>query len=257
MAVMTEEWVSFWYQCLSQNLDYSRYCKARRANDTAQCQGFEARFDRIKEIYDDFGELDGWGDTTIESPEWKAWFDPRKHLFTAGSPREIAAPHQYVARPGYLLLEIPLQKSAEDTCSSIEAYLAAHYSDHSVVPVPKPKYVLKTVDGRPAHGYEQVRQACLSAARSYRYDLQTFEELRHVDAVAAFVRHEIDNFGWKIDPKARKKLLETGELSEQNLESYKAMLNKCRRDFRAFAANTIRGSFPDATPFASDVLDMF
>ena len=33
MIEMTEEWVSFWYQCLSQNIDYSLYCDARVSGD--------------------------------------------------------------------------------------------------------------------------------------------------------------------------------------------------------------------------------
>ena len=71
------------------------------------------------------------------------------------------------------------------------------------------------------------------------------------------MRHEIDNMGWNLDPKAREQLARDGTLSEQRLEGYKSMLNRCRRDFKAFAANTIRASFPDARPFESSVLDIF
>ncbi len=119
-----------------------------------------------------------------------------------------------------------------------------------------PKYALNMVDGRHAHGIQQVRQACRSVVRSYRYDLETFDELRHVDEIAAFVRNEIDNMGWSLDPKARAELDSTGRLSEDRLRSFKAMLNKCRRDYRAFAANTIRASFPDDGPFESSVIDI-
>lgn len=256
MTEMTEEWVSFWYQCLSQNIDYSTYCTARSEGDTAKCDEYEARFDRIAEIYQDFGVLDGWGDTTIQTSDWKEWFEPRQHLFMA-SAAVITDPSVHVPRAGHLLLEVPLQRDASATTELVKALLADYYSRNKVEPPPKPKYSLHLRDGRLAHGYEKVRQACASAARSYRYDPKTFEERRHVDAVTDFIHHEIDNMGWTLDPAARKELTEFGRLSEQRLDSFKAMLNRCRRDFQAFARNTIRGTFPDDRPFDSQVLDIF
>jgi hypothetical protein len=256
MTAMTEEWVSLWYQCLGQNIDYSLYCNARTAGDNEKCQEFESRFDRVEEIYDDFGAMDGWPDAGMKSELWKDWFEPRRHLFM-DTAREVVHVQQYVPRQGYLLLDVPLQASASETAALVNEFLAAYYDDHSVVRATRPKYMLNCVDGRPVVGLQRTRQACRSVARSYRYDLETLEELRHVDAVAAFARHEIDNMGWTLDPRARQQLMETGKLSDERLESFKVMLNKCRRDFKLLAANTIRGSFPNDQPFESEVLDIF
>ena len=112
MLTMTEEWVSFWYQCLSQNIDYSTYCTARSEGDTAKCAEYEARFDRIADIYQDFGELDGWGDTTIQSSGWKEWFEPRRHLFIA-SATVITDPSGYKSRAGHLRLTFPCKRIPE------------------------------------------------------------------------------------------------------------------------------------------------
>lgn len=253
---MTEEWVSFWYQCLVANIDYCGYCDARDAGDTQRCKPYEKRFDRIAEIYEDFGTPDLWPEAGLNSEQWRTWFEPRRHLFMAGA-KVVADTSAFVPSPNHLLIDVQLQKDANATTDLIRLLLDDHYKRHSVpVPTP-PKYSLHLNSGRLAHGYEKVRQACASAVRSYRYDPITFEELRHVDAIAAFVHHEIDNMGWKLDPIARKELMETGKLSDQRLDSFKAMLNRSRRDFQAFARNTIRGRFPDDSPFESDVRDIF
>jgi hypothetical protein len=255
MVAMTEEWVSLWYQCLAQNIDYSLYCNAREVGDHGRCVQLEARFEKLRSIYDDFGPLDGWPEGGTDSQMWSSWFQPRAHLFLS-VPRHITGTDHYVHRQGYLLLEVPLQPDAESTTDAVGALLKRHYLAKDIETAPAAKYVLNAKDGRPAHGLVQVRQACRSVARSYRYSPETFEELRHHESVAAFVRHEIDNMGWNLDPKGRAELARSGILSEQRLESFKAMLNKCRRDFRAFSANTIRASFPDDRPFASAVLDI-
>lgn len=256
MALMTEEWASLWYQCLTQNIDYSLYCNARDSGNEAQCVAYEARFDKVRDIYDDFGTLDGWPDAGLQSALWREWFEPRRHLFLV-EPRTIADPASYTARAGYALVEVPLHADVGVTRAAVAAYVDAQYAKPDLVHASAPKYVLREAGARPAHGIQQVRQACRSVVRSYRYDPETFEELRHREAVAAFIRAEIDNMGWTLDPKARDELAATGKLSEQRLESFRVMLDRCRRDFKAFAANTIRASFPDDRPFESAVLDMF
>jgi len=252
---MTEEWASLWYQCLTQNIDFSLYCQAREDGNAAKCAVLEAKFDKIAGIYDDFGTLDQWPESGMQSQLWREWFEPRRHLFMS-APRVVSDLRGYEARPGYLLLEVPVHDDAKATGALIAELIDRQRGAGSVGQAPRPKYTLRQVDGKPAHGLQQVRQACRSVARSYLYDLETFEKLRHVDAVAAFVRHEIDNMGWTLDPKARAELESTGRLPEQRLESFKAMLNRCRRDFKAFAANTVRASFPDDRPFESTVLDI-
>lgn len=256
MIEMTEEWVSFWYQCLAQNIDYSLYCTANTKGDAAKCKAYESRFDRIAEIYQDFGELDGWHDDGLFGRRWQEWFEPRRHLFMA-SAAVITDPSSFVCRAGHLLLDIPLQADAASTTKLVGKLMTDYYASHEVLAPTPPKYTLHLKNGRPAHGFEQVRQACLSAARSYRYDPVTFEERRHVDAIADFIHNEIDNMGWTLDHMGRKELAQTGKLSEQRLDSFKAMLNRCRRDFKAFSRNTIRGRFPDDSLFDSDVLDIF
>lgn len=250
---MTEEWVSLWVQCLKGNLDYAEYCEARKAGDQLKSAELEGQFEKIAGIYEDFGSIDHWPEDGMQSKTWRDWFRARRHLFLIETSL-VTDPDQYALREGYILLEVPLQADVRATLEAVADKIEGWRELEGTLAAPK--YALNLVDRRPAHGIQQVRQACRSVARSYRYDPETFEELRHVDAIAAFVRHEIDNMGWTLDPQARDELDRTGRLSEQRLESFKVMLNRCRRDYRAFAANTIRASFPDDRPFESNVLDI-
>jgi hypothetical protein len=253
MTTVTEEWVSLWYQCLSQNIDYSLYCNARESGDAAKCREYEARFDKVAEIYDDFGTMDAWPEEGIQCPYWKKWFEARKHLFMDAA-RHVTDPAQYVVREGFVLLEIPMQVDAKSTGTIVDTFLTRHFENNDVVPAPKAKYKLYENSAR---SIQRVRQACRSVVRSYLYDLDTADELKRKDAIKQFVRHEIDNMEWSIDPRTRKELMKSGTLPDDRYESYRVMLNKCRRDFRAYAANTIRGSFPDDRPFESNVQDIF
>jgi hypothetical protein len=220
MALMTEEWVSLWYQCLSQNIDYSIYCDARDAGDLVRCRQYEAKFDKIGDIYADFGTLDGWPEDGMASQLWVEWFEPRKHLFIDVA-RLVTDARQYVAHPGFALLEVPLQPDADATAAIVSEFLARQYASGKVVPAPRPKYALNAKGSRPANGIEQVRKACRSVTRSYRYDPITFEERRYRVAVTEFVRNEVDYMGWAIDPKAREQLAKEGTLSEERFEPHR------------------------------------
>ena len=161
MATMTEEWVSFWYQCLAQNIDYSHYCTAKTAGDSETCQSLEARLERIADIYQDFGAMDGWPDDGVKSRQWQEWFEPRQHLFMA-SAIVITDPSAHDLRDGHLLLDIPLQADAASTTKLVSRLMTDYYASHAPLPPTPPKYALHVKNGRPAHGFEQVRQACLS-----------------------------------------------------------------------------------------------
>jgi len=253
---MTEEWVSLWYQCLCGNIDYFSYCTAKDSGDAVTCAELEAKFELLASIYDDFGDVDVWPADGMQSKSWQEWFEPRRHLFMC-MPRVVDGRQGYETRSGYLLIEVPLLSDTVGVSTAVAELIEQQRSSATVESPKPPKYMLHECNGKPAHGIQQVRQACRSAERSYRYDPVTFEELKHLDNVAAFVRNEIDYMGWTLDPKAYAVLKQTGQLSEQRLESFKAMLNRCRRDFKSFAANAIRASFPNDRPFDSTVLDIF
>ena len=258
MFVMTEEWVSFWYLCLNENLDYSRYCEARKKSDAVTRAELERRFDKIAEIYDDFGEMQGWPPLGIDDPRWKAWFEPRRHLFMV-EPQEVGQPALYKSQPQHLLLAIPLHPEIDQTVKAVKVFLEGHYARQPALPpLPSPKYRLHAqVNGNPMHGYQQVRQACLTAMRSYAYDDQ-YECRSQRDSKLEFLRNEIGNLGWEnIKASTLLRLQQGGGMSDDEFEPFRVRIDRCKRDFRAFARNAIRGRFPDDSPFDSEVIDQF
>lgn len=254
---MTEEWVLFWYQCLSENLDYSEYCSAMRDGDFARSQKLESRFPLLPELYGDFGGLFGWPEKGVQGGDWKEWFEPKRHLFLQ-SVEEVAAGAVPTLVEGHVLLRVPLQVSAEATSALVHDYLNRKYSLESPASAPISKYRLHTRGNRIACGYQQVRQAVHTSTVSYAIDPVTFDYLPIRQVIVNFLRGELDNMGWSISVECRKRLLDHGTLDEDTFENFKVRINKCRRDFMALSQNVIRGRFPDLTPYPdSRVMDQF
>ena len=255
MINMTEEWVSFWYQCLSENMDYSAYCNARAEGQSQTCKDYEARFPKIETLYEDFGPLDGWPDGGIKSARWKAWFEPRRQLFIADV-REVISPSEYQPDPSRLLLTIPLHSDEATTLSAVKSFFETYYRTHKVATDAQPKYRLNTKDGRVAHGYEKVRQACLTSYRSYTFD-DDFEYRDVKDVICHFLKNEIDDLGWSMKDEVRQELMTHGTMNPDSYEIFRVRVNKCRREFSALSRGALNGRFPDDTYFESEVLDQF
>jgi hypothetical protein len=256
MTVMTEEWVSFWYQALLGNMDYACYCDARKNGNVSQCREYEGRFEHIGQIYDDFGFQELWPEDGLKNRGWKKWFSARRHLFM-DVPREVSDIHLYIEAEDKLLVEVPLHANPDSTIEAFRQFVTEWYETNNVKPVAPPKYKLHEVEGRVAHGFEQVRQACIVSTRCYAYDLQDLEVQSVNKGMLDFLRDEIDNLGWTLDPRARKTLQETGKMDQDRFLAFKVRINKCRREYAALSRNVIRCRFPDLTDFDSNVIDLF
>ena len=51
------DWLWWWYRYFKENGDYKAYCEARRDGDSEICSDLEGRFDRIAELYKDWGDI--------------------------------------------------------------------------------------------------------------------------------------------------------------------------------------------------------
>ncbi len=250
---MTEEWAILWYQCLYANQDYGRYVQLAYYGDV---EGPPSQWDHIEGIgslYDDFGPLDDGPNVNINSSYWKDWFKSRKHLFipVVENIKEI---NTIEFKPNHIVLNIPLQVTAQDTSNIVSEYLQDHYNNNIINAVTSPKYQLNMKNGRVAHGYQQVRQAVITATNDPDY-IWTEKHPSVKENMIKFLQRELDNLGWTLDPKARKDLMVKGIMNEDRFESFKVRINRCRRDFRAFSRNAVLGRFPDLTPFRSEIYD--
>lgn len=252
MNTVTEKWAILWYQCLYANDDYKNH-----ANNLIRGGGYytvqSAFLDhkKIDDLFDDFGDVDDGPNLDLESPYWKEWFEPRRHLFMPDV-KEVVDVTNHQPSNCNVLLDIPLMENIDETIEAVREALTKTYAKGDIQHAPKPKYQLRMENGRVAHGYEQVRQAAITAKEPFYYSRlsQAGNKTPSIkDEMIAFLQQEIDSLGWTLDPKARKDLMEKGVMSDDSFEIFKARINRCRRDFKAFSRNAIRGSFPDDRPY--------
>lgn len=252
---MTEEWVLFWYQCLSENSEYSSYCRAVECGDCQTMRAQEERFPLIHEIYADFGPTFGWPLRGLDDPMWKEWFEPRRHLFMY-SIQEVTERNP-ASRPGHLTINVPLAADLAEVETLFKRFIQEIATDQNRERAPAPKYQLHTTRGRVACGYQQVRQAVHTSTVSYTFDPETFEYVTIEQAMVQFLKNEVLTMGWSIKNSTYKTLVADGTINPDEFEGFKVRINKCRRDFVALSRNTLRGRFPDLTPFEGDVMDQF
>lgn len=205
---ITEEWVLFWYQCLSENLDYSDYCSAQERGEIAACQKLESQFPLLPELHRDFGSLTGWPNGGIQGPAWKAWFEPRRHLFIQ-SVEEVKEGTELSSIEGSIMLRVPLQESSEATMALVREYVDHLYLAGVSSVAPRTKYQLHMRGNRIACGYQQVRQAVHTSTVSYAIDPLTYDYLPIRQVIVSFLRGELDHMGWSIGTKSRRLLTPT------------------------------------------------
>ncbi|MFC7461559.1 hypothetical protein [Hydrogenophaga defluvii] len=253
-APTMEHWALLWYQCLSENYDYSIYAIAREKDDAKECKRLEQKFKLIEDIYGDFGKLESWRDGGLDSYWWQEWFKEKKYLFMPDVKAVESDAVQEVENN--LLLSVPIQGSLEETVREAQRQIELVYKARTVKEPKPPKYQLRMINGRVAHGYEEVRQAVITSVGKYVYPPNSQDQKSIRTSMLEFLDKHIYELGWTIDAKARQDLSD-GEMDNLRYDSFRARINTSRKKFRAFSRNTLRASFPDDRPFDSYVWDRF
>ena len=256
---MTEEWVVLWAHCLFENMDYQKYCIHSDADDEEEEKAeLERKFPLIADLYNDFGPERSWPKLGLFDPKWREWFEPRRHLFMADIKRPTEKDLQG-NEEGFINLRIPLQSRLEDTVADVRDYLAPMYIATAHHPQPEPKYKLKTKrDGRVAIGYEEVRQAVLTATDADLFDAyMKGKQLTIKQAQIGFLSRKINELGWSMGVREKKKLIDHGYLDEDAYEGFKTRINRARKLFTLLSANAINASFPDDEKTQSTSWDYF
>jgi hypothetical protein len=258
MKKMTEEWALLWVQCLFQNMDYCSYCVHNDADDEQEeIAELDRLFPKLAEIHKDFGDEQGWPVKGTEDIRWRKWFDEHRSLFLPDV-KVLNDPLLANLKNNEIILQIPLQHTLEETLYAVEEFLKTGCLFGSATNVLVPKYQLNMKNGRPAVGYEQVRQAVITSTDKVLDEKFMKKEKYNVkEATISFLQRNIDILGWSLDPRAKDNLMVKGLLSEERYESFKTMINRSRKDFKLLSANTVRGSFPDLSPFESSSWDAF
>lgn len=257
MSLMTEQWVILWYQCLSENYDYSLYADARMADDLATCREYERQFEMIADIYEDFGKLDSLYDcdATPDSQWWIEWFEPRRHLFM---PRlEILSNEQRCNDPNSVVIRIPLGATLEATVAAAQELITQAYEKSDIAGANLPKYRLFEIDNTPAVKLDLVRRAVITSIskRLYRPSSETGDVVNQVSI--EFLQHHHNDMGWGLSTREVDDLELRNIIPVYRKDSFRTRIHRNRQLFRKLSRNTLRASFPDQRPFKSLVWDRF
>lgn len=259
--LITAKWLRLWMFCFQQNTDFEAYCVARRDKDESACQDLEGRFDRIMELYADWGNIH-LINARSSSDSFAAWKNERHHLFYRSSLiRWIEDPNAYVHSPGRFLLDVPFAEHKADTLKQLNRYVdfvykmrdrAAHHSTKPVarlvnLPLPAAKYSLHGDFNKATRG--RVTKAIYVAFYRYKQIQNNGKPLSTSETVLAIKQDPKNPLGWKmlradesaLSSNAFKKHLFAGSGTEITL------LKRHRKDFAALVRNTIYGRFPDFT----------
>ena len=220
MTAMTEQWAILWYQCLSENYDYSLYADARLADDVKTCREYERQFDKIAEIYEDFGKLISLDDcnATPESYRWTEWFELRRHLFM---PRvEVIGNGQAPNVDNSVVLMVPLGASLEETVAATRSQIAKAYALSDSAGTTPPKYRLHEINQNPAVKYDLVRHAVITSISKWSYQPSpgTGDLVNQVSI--EFMQRHLDDMGWRLGAKEREDLMERDYIPVHMQDTY-------------------------------------
>lgn len=251
-------WLLRWLAFFKANADYAAYCDARASEDRATCSRLESQFERIAELFDDWGDIRGVPTSTTTTEGFIAWLAPRRHLFEDDTRVQwIEDPSTYVHSAGRMLLDIPLTDRKSETLLAVEKYLDLFYTYRKRVstkasmrivqqPLPKPKYVLHAPNGT-------VNKATSGSLRKaeyvsgYRKKLVGGRPMSITDTVLAIKRHAKNPLGWTMTPDDERAVAR-GTFAKSILGgSEVTLIKRHRKDFDAYVRNTIHGRFPDNT----------
>ena len=275
---VTEEWAILWVKCLFANLDYGAYSIARDyyygEEDCVEkykgdyefelMKSLEAKYPLLRELYEDFGEEREFWRIEINDAKWMDWFKKNKHLFIEEI-KEIENSGDLNIKNGHILLHIPIYKNIEETLDLTRKFLEENiYNNKDRVRI-EPKYRLLIKQGKTMLSLNAVKRAVLAGTnndldnlkkelnKEDRNDVNPSIEAGMVDFVCK--NYELLGLSWSDDEV--KYLMTKRKFPLLRNESIRANIGLWRDQFKSLCANTIRGRFPDTTPFDSRSWDAF
>lgn len=258
MTRLTQFSLSHWLRFFKQNADYSAYCAAKKVGDRVTCATLETQFDRIAELFLDWGDI-GSVEPVAGSTSFNKWMMPRKHLFLDYSfVGWVEDPVTYAHTPGHLLLDVLLSDKESETISEVTKYLKRFYASRSDAmlrsskpamrlvcqTLPMPKYMLHTPSGKfNAASSRNLKKAVY--VDSFRRQGKNLKPLSTTDTVLAIKQDSKNPLGWSLtadDIDALKR----GTFAKSILGgSEVTLIKRHRKDYDAYVHNTIHGRFPD------------
>lgn len=130
-----------WFLMLRNNPIFEKYCDARRtkgkSNNAAE---LDASYPRLREVYDDWGDIYAIEDFGEDSAEWRQWLNIRRNLFGLYRVEEVTASDGTVP-VGSVSLNFPTDLSSKQFQDMLKDYLKEH---GGLIGNGTPKYKLRT-----------------------------------------------------------------------------------------------------------------
>lgn len=239
---IASDWLWWWYRYFKENADYKAYCEARRDDNTAICSVLESRFERIAELYEDWGDIHHGKQLYKNESPWREWLFDRRHLFFVHEPAVKMLPEPVSVEHGACAIQIPTAVSKSDLLRAVTEFIEQNYADLRVTP--KPKYELYAPAGRIDQSTFQtvkkawiVRRVALNHVRFPHTNAGTALEVMTLELKSQL------GFGWELEPDQEERL-QNGTLSMLELDAFKKQIARYKAQFDAYVANTIHGVFP-------------
>lgn len=136
-----EQLIWRWFLMLRKNGIFKKYCDVRRTGDKSNSvAALNASHPRLREIYDDWGDIYAIEDTSEDSAEWRQWLDKRRNLFGLYRVEDVTASDGNVPVAS-VSLNFPTGLSSKQFHDLFKDYLK-EYS--GLVGSGTPKYKLRT-----------------------------------------------------------------------------------------------------------------
>lgn len=236
------DWLWWWYRYFRENVDYKAYCEARRDGDGEICSELEGRFERIAELYEDWGDIHGGRPMHKNESAWRKWLYARRHLFlTEVPPIRTLVTLAELPRTG-VAIQIPASVSKDELLQLLTEYVEQSYAD--LFDVPKPKYQLYAPEGRIDQStFHSVKKALyVHTAAQHHIEHPSTNAGTALEIMALELKTQL-GFNWELDPDQEERL-RSRTLSMMELESVKRQVARYKAQYEAYVANTIHGVFP-------------
>ena len=156
-----------------------------------------------------------------------------------------------------VVLRVPLGASLEETVAATRSQIAKAYALSDSAGTTPPKYRLYDIRQEPAVKLNLVHHAVITSISKWSYQPSpgTGDLVNQVSI--EFMQRHLDDMGWRLGAKEREDLMERDYIPVHMQDTYRVLIGRHRKLFRALSRNTIRASFPDKRPFNSLVWDRF
>ncbi|WP_423379870.1 hypothetical protein [Burkholderia sp. LMG 32019] len=236
------DWLWWWHRYFKENADYKAYCEARRDEDRETCAELESRFERIAELYEDWGDIHTGKRLHKNESSWREWLYERRHLFFVEVPTVKMLSALADVEHGAIAIQIPATVSKEALLQALTEFVERDYVDLRVAP--RPKYELYAPGGRIDQStFQTVKKSFYvhTAAQQHVW-FPPSNAGTALEVMALELKSQL-GFNWELEPDQEERL-RNGTLSMLELEAFKRQVGRYKAQFDAYVANTIHGLFP-------------